>query len=155
MAFTVIRHTPLVPEVAWSAVADLAQQTRDVPLTTMEVPPGGLVLGSEVVAWTRLGPLGFADRMLLTGLEPGRRLRLVKTGRVPSRLGGHRRRRRPRRARRGAGHVDRGARGCAGSAASPSPVGDRLGPRLFGGILDGVLQRAAADAVRPVRGSDP
>ncbi len=154
MAFTVIRHTPLVPEVAWSAVADLAQQTRDVPLTTMEVPPGGLVLGSEVVAWTRLGPLGFADRMLLTGLEPGRRLRFVKTGRVL----------------RGWADIvvdaDPDAPGGArvtwteelwlrGLRRLTSPVGDRLGPRLFGGILDGVLQRAAADAVRPVRGSDP
>ena len=154
MAFTVIRHTPLVPEVAWSAVADLAQQTRDVPLTTMEVPPGGLVLGSEVVAWTRLGPLGFADRMLLTGLEPGRRLRFVKTGRVL----------------RGWADIvvdaDPDAPGGArvtwteelwlrGLRRLTSPVGDRLGPRLFGGILDGVLQRAAADVVRPVRGSDP
>jgi hypothetical protein len=154
MAFTVIRHTPLVPEVAWSAVADLAEQTRDVPLTTMEVPPGGLVLGSEVVARTRLGPLGFADRMLLTGLEPGRRLRFVKTGRVlrgwadivvdadPDAPGGARVTWTEELWLRGLRRLTR-------------PVGDRLGPRLFGGILDGVLHRAAADAVRPVRGSEP
>ena len=81
MAFTVSRRTTLAPEVAWSAVTDLAEHTRHVPLTDLEVPPGGLVLGTEVVAWTRLGPLAAADRMLVTALEPGRRLRLVKTGR--------------------------------------------------------------------------
>ena len=52
-----------------------------MPLTDLEVPEAGLSLGTEVVAWTRLGPFGFADRMLVTALEPGQRLRLVKTGR--------------------------------------------------------------------------
>lgn len=153
MAFTVVRHTPLVPEAAWSAVADLGEQTRDVPLTTMDVPAGGLVLGAEVVAWTRVGPIGFADRMLVTALAPGRRLRVVKTGRVL----------------RGWAEIsvdaDPDAPGGArvtwteelwlrGLRRLTSPVGDRLGPRLFGRILDSVLARAAADAVRPVRGSD-
>ena len=152
MAFTVVRRTPLVPEVAWSAVADLAEQTRDVPLTTMEVPPGDLVLGAEVVAWTRVGPLGFADRMLVTGLERGRRLRFVKTGRVlrgwaditvdadPEAPGGARVTWTEELWLRGLRRLTR-------------PAGDRLGPRLFGRILDTVLDRAAADAVRPVRGT--
>ncbi len=81
MAFTVSRRTPLAPEAAWSALTDLAEHTRHVPLTDLEVPEGGLTLGAEVVARTRLGPLAAADRMLVTALEPGHRLRLVKTGR--------------------------------------------------------------------------
>lgn len=81
MSFTITRRTHLTPEAAWSALTDLAEHTRHVPLTDLEVPESGLVLGTEVVAWTRLGPLGLADRMLVTALEPGRRLRLVKTGR--------------------------------------------------------------------------
>ena len=81
MAFTVSRRTTLAPEAAWSALTDLAEHTRHVPLTDLEVPEGGLSLGTEVVAWTRLGPFAAADRMLVTALEPGRRLRLVKTGR--------------------------------------------------------------------------
>ncbi len=82
MAFTVSRSTPLAPEVAWSAVTDLAEHTRDVPFTDVQAPAGGLVLGAEVIAWTRLGPLAVADRMLVTVLDPGRRLRLVKVGRL-------------------------------------------------------------------------
>ena len=81
MAFTVLRRTPLAPDLAWASVTDLAEHTHDVPLTDVVVPDGGLVLGSEVVAWTRLGPLAVADRMLVTAVEPGRRLRLVKVGR--------------------------------------------------------------------------
>ena len=74
MAFTVTRRTPLAPERAFAAVSDLAEHTRHVPLTDVAVPDGGLVLGAEVVAWTRLGPLRAADRMLVTALDPGRRL---------------------------------------------------------------------------------
>jgi len=81
VSFTITRRTHLAPEAAWSALTDLAEHTRHVPLTDLEVPESGLALGTEVVAWTRLGPLGLADRMLVTALEPGRRLRLVKTGR--------------------------------------------------------------------------
>ena len=37
-----------------------------MPLTDIAVPEGGLRSGAEVVAWTRLGPLAAADRMLVT-----------------------------------------------------------------------------------------
>ncbi len=82
MAFTVLRTTALAPDLAWSSLADLAEHTHDVPFTDVVVPDGGLVLGAEVVASTRFGPLAAADRMLVTALEPGRRLRLHKTGRL-------------------------------------------------------------------------
>ncbi len=143
MAFTVRRRTTLSPEAAWTALTDLAEHTRHVPLTDLEVPDAGLTVGTEVVAWTRLGPLGLADRMLVTALEPGRRLRLVKTGHF--------------------------LRGWAEITVEPDPVattgslvgwteelwlpglrrltrpaGDRLGVVLFSRVVDGLLARAVA-----------
>lgn len=144
MAFTVSRRSHLAPGVAWSAVTDLAEHTRHVPLTDVEVPPGGLALGAEVVAWTRLGRLGFADRMLVTALEPGHRLRLVKTGRFlhgwadirveadPSTLGGSL-----------VEWVEE--LWLPGLRRLTRPLGDRLGPLLFSRVVDGLLARAAAD----------
>ncbi|HYN68243.1 MAG TPA: SRPBCC family protein [Ornithinibacter sp.] len=143
MSFTVTRRTHLAPEAAWSALTDLAEHTRHVPFTDLEVPEGGLTLGTEVVAWTRLGPLAAADRMLVTALDPGRRLRLVKTGRF---LHGW------AEIRVAADPV-----APAGSLVSwteeiwlpglrrvTRPVGDRLGPVLFTRVVDGLLARAAA-----------
>ena len=148
MAFTVSRHTPLAPEVAWSAVTDMAEHARDVPLTTVDVPASGVVLGAEVVAWTRLGPLAVADRMLVTALEPGRRLRLVKIGRLlrgwaDIRVG-------PDPDRPGGARVDWTEEVWLPGLPRPTrPLGDRLGPRLFGRVVDGVLARAEQAAVRP------
>ena len=42
MAFTVRRRTTLSPQAAWAALTDLAEHTRHVPLTDLEVPAGGL-----------------------------------------------------------------------------------------------------------------
>lgn len=143
MAFTVLRHTPLPPDLAWASVTDLAEHTHDVPLTDVVVPEGGLVLGAEVVARTRLGPLAVADRMLVTAVEPGRRLRLVKVGRLlhgwaditvlpdPESPGGAR-----------VEWVEE--LWLPGLRRLTRPVGDRLGPALFGRVVDGVLARAAA-----------
>ena len=143
MAFTLQRTTPLHPDVAWSSLTDLAEHAHDVPLTEVVVPDGGLVLGAEVVARTRLGPLAAADRMLVTALEPGRRLRLHKTGRLL----------------RGWAEItvteDPRSPGGAvvswveelwlpGLARVTRPLGDRLGPLLFGRVVDGVLARATA-----------
>jgi hypothetical protein len=141
VAFTVSRRTPLAPELAFAALTDLAEHTRHVPLTDLEVPDAGLALGTEVVAWTRLGPLAAADRMLVTALEPGRRLRLVKTGRLL----------------RGWADitVDPDPHAPGGSLVQWSeelwlpglrrltrPAGDRLGPVLFSRVVDGLLARA-------------
>ena len=145
MSFTVTRRTHLAPEVAWSALTDLAEHTRHVPFTDLEVPPAGLVLGTEVVAWTRLGPFAAADRMLVTTLEPGRRLRLVKTGRFLH----------------GWAEIRVGADPVAPTGSLVSwteeiwlpglrritrPAGDRLGVVLFSRVVDGLLARAAAGA---------
>jgi hypothetical protein len=143
VAFTVSRRTTLAPEAAWSALTDLAEHTRHVPLTDLEVPEGGLSVGTEVVAWTRLGPFAAADRMLVTALEPGRRLRLVKTGRF---LHGWAEIR-----------VDADPVATVGSIVSwteeiwlpglrrlTRPAGDRLGAVLFAQVVDGLLARAAS-----------
>ena len=143
MAFTVRRRTTLAPQAAWVALTDLAEHTRHVPLTDLEVPDSGLSLGTEVVAWTRLGPLALADRMLVTALEPGHRLRLVKTGRF---LHGW-----------AEICVDADPVAPSGSLVSwteelwlpglrrlTRPAGDRLGAVLFARVVDGLLARAVA-----------
>ncbi|MGG5261031.1 hypothetical protein [Phycicoccus avicenniae] len=150
MAFTVRRSTGLPRETAWAVVTDLREHTRHVPLTDVAVPEGGLVLGAEVSAVTRLGPVAGADRMLVTALEPGRRLRLVKTG-----------------------WFLRGWADITVTDAAPddgptttevvwteelwlpglrrltTPVGDRLGPLLFGRVVEGLVAAAEARGGRP------
>ncbi|HEU5240868.1 MAG TPA: hypothetical protein VFU25_02545 [Ornithinibacter sp.] len=148
MAFTVSRRTSLSPASAWAALTDLAEHTRHVPLTDVWVPDTGLVLGAEVVAWTRLGPFAAGDRMLVTALEPGRRLRLVKTGRFL----------------RGWAEITVDADPQApegavvawteelwlpGASRLTRPAGDRLGAVLFARVVDGVLARAASREVAP------
>jgi len=143
VAFTISRHTALSPEVAWSAMTDLREHTRHVPLTDLEVPQDGLTLGAEVVARTRVGPFAVADRMLVTAWEPGRRLRLRKTGWF---LHGWAEIR-----------VDADPAGPPGSVVSwveelwlpglrrvTRPAGDRLGAVLFARVVDGLLARAVA-----------
>ncbi len=138
VAFTIRRRTPLDPEAAWAAVTDLSAHTAHVPLTDVEVRGEGLALGTEVVAVTRLGPFAAADRMLVTALEPGRRLRLVKTGWLL----------------RGWADIEvvGAGGGCEvvwteelwlpGLRRPTRPIGDRLGPLLFGRVVDGLLAGA-------------
>lgn len=138
MAFTVERTTVLPPDAAWAAVSDLAAHTRHVPLTSVEVPSTGLRLGAEVAAVTRVGPVALADTMLVTALEPGRRLRLVKTGRW---LHGW--------ADITVTPVDGGSLvrwqeeiWLPGLRRPTRPLGDRLGPVLFARVVEGLLDRA-------------
>ncbi|PKW26181.1 SRPBCC family protein [Phycicoccus duodecadis] len=143
MAFTIRRDSTLERGPAWDAVTDLAEHTRHVPLTEVSVPAGGLALGSEVSAVTRLGPLAGADRMLVTALEPGRRLRLVKTGwflrgwadiEVHDTPGGSR--------------VEWTEElWLPGLQRLTRPVGDRLGPLLFGRVVEALV--AGAEERRP------
>ncbi|GGL31331.1 SRPBCC family protein [Phycicoccus endophyticus] len=144
MAFTVSRRTPLPPRAAWDAATDLAEHTRHVPLTVVEVPEGGLVLGAQVSAVTRLGPFAGTDSMLVTALEPGTRLRLVKTGRLL----------------RGWADITVAADGegalvewteelwLPGARRLTRPLGDRLGARLFTGVLERLLARVEAAGAR-------
>ncbi|MBR7742962.1 SRPBCC family protein [Phycicoccus sp. BSK3Z-2] len=138
MAFTVRRASSLPPATTWSTVTDLSEHTRHVPLTDVEMPAGGLALGAEVNAVTRLGPLAGSDRMLVTALEPGRRVRLVKTGWFL----------------RGWADItvsdDPGGSvvewteelWLPGLRRLTRPVGDRLGRVLFGRVVDGLVDAA-------------
>lgn len=143
MACTITRRTSLAPDIAWAALTDLAEHTRHVPLTDVEVPAGGLALGTEVVAWTRLGPLALADRMLVTALEPGRRLRLVKTGRFLHGWADISVRPDPD-APGGSLVVWSEELWLPGLKTLTRPIGDPLARRLFTGVVDGVLARAGA-----------
>jgi hypothetical protein len=145
VAFTVRRRPALEPATAWAAITDLAEHTSHVPLTDVEVPAGGLSLGAEVVAWTRLGPLAVADRMLVTALEPGRRLRLVKTGRLLRGWAEITVEPDPRDP--GAAHVTWTEElWLPGLRRLTRRAGDRLGAVLFGRVVDGVLDRAGGVA---------
>ncbi|MBM6405128.1 SRPBCC family protein [Phycicoccus sp. CSK15P-2] len=146
MAFTVHRSTSLPAPQTWAVVTDLPEHTRHVPLTDVEVA-GDLALGTEVRAVTRVGPLAGADRMLVTALEPGRRLRLVKTGWFL----------------RGWADITvedspEGSRvewteelWLPGLRRVTRPLGDRLGPVLFGRVVDGLV--SGAERAAPGRGS--
>ena len=134
----------LAPEAAWSALTDLAEHTRHVPLTDLEVPEGGLGLGTEVVAWTRLGPFAAADRMLVTALEPGRRLRLVKTGRFLHGWAEIRVDADPVAPQRLARSSWTEELWLPGLRRLTRPAGDRLGAVLFSRVVDGLLARAVA-----------
>jgi hypothetical protein len=142
VAFTIRRRTTLGCEPTWFAVTDLRNHTRHVPLTDVEVHGDGLVLGAEVVAVTRVGPLAFADRMLVTAVEPGRRLRLVKTGWflrgwADIEVSG---------STTGAEVVWTEEIWLPGVRRLTRPLGDRLGPLLFGRVVDGLLADAAGGA---------
>lgn len=135
MAFVVERVVPQSPQQVWDRVADLASHTEFVPLTRSGEVEGGVRLGAEFVARTGVGPLGFDDRMLITRWEPPRVLRIVKTGRLLSGWAqievlpegsGARVRWSEELWLRGARRVSVG-------------VADRLGPRLFGPVLAGLL----------------
>ncbi|MGL5929215.1 MAG: SRPBCC family protein [Dermatophilaceae bacterium] len=139
MAFSVIRTTDLSPAAAWAVLTDLAEHARHVPLTSVEVPPSGLRLGAEVAAVTGVRPFAVVDTMLVTALEPGRRLRLVKTGRLlhgwaeitvdPEAGGGS----------RVSWQEELWLPGLRWATRS---AGDRLGAVLFGRVVDGLLDTA-------------
>lgn len=141
MAFTLLRRTAASAPVAWAALSDLGEHSRHVPLTRVHVPDAGLVLGSEVVARTGIGPVGFADRMLVTAIEPGTRLRLVKTGLWL----------------RGWAEITVEPDGggsqvlwveelwIPGLRLLTRPLGDRLGPHLFGPVVDALIAGVTPD----------
>ncbi|MFE9535430.1 SRPBCC family protein [Streptomyces sp. NPDC006691] len=86
--FRIDRRTPLAPAEAWRRLTDWERHAQGVPLTRITVetpPPSGR--GTVFVARTRLGPLGFDDRMEITRWEPPAGAapgvcRLEKRGRV-------------------------------------------------------------------------
>ena len=145
MAFTIRRTTTLSRQAAFDLVTDLREHTRHVPLTDVSVPDDGLALGVEVDAVTRLGPVAGSDRMLVTALEPGHHLRLVKTGWFL----------------RGWADITvtdapDGAEvewteeiWLPGLRRLTRPIGDRLGPLLFGRVVEGLVAAGEDGSVPP------
>ena len=139
MAFTVTREVLATPERVWAAVSDISRHTAHVPLTTVVPDPLGDRLGAEHVARTAIGPVGFDDSMLVTAWEPPQRMRIVKTGRllagwaeitVAPRESGSRVTWTEELWLRGAPRLTR-------------RLADAAGQRLFGSVLDGLLEDLA------------
>ncbi len=85
-----VRETTAPPSAVWSVVTDFAAYGRWMPMTRMRTDDGRPRVGWGFVGVSGLGPLGFADSMLVTLWDPpvdgtSGQFRIVKTGRL---LGG-------------------------------------------------------------------
>ena len=70
-------------ERTWAALTDWARQGEWMLLTRVRVTSGdGASAGSELSAFTGLGPLGFTDTMRVTAWEPPLRCAVEHTGRL-------------------------------------------------------------------------
>ncbi len=67
------------PEQVWQLAVDWSRHHEWMWATHAR---GGQSAGSEVVARTAIGPIGFTDTMVITGWEPPRRCVVRHTGRV-------------------------------------------------------------------------
>jgi carbon monoxide dehydrogenase subunit G len=72
------------PERVWQVAMDWSRQ-REWMLGTQV--SGGTGAGAEVVARTGIGPVGFADTMVITQWDPPRRCVVRHTGRIVRGLG--------------------------------------------------------------------
>jgi uncharacterized protein YndB with AHSA1/START domain len=90
-AFSLHRTSPASPAEVWDVLTDFAGHERWIPLTTMRVDPGEPRVGWGWAGVSGLGPVGFADAMVLTRWEPpataregaaGGRFAMLKVGRV-------------------------------------------------------------------------
>jgi hypothetical protein len=141
VSFTVRRESDLPPQSAFAALSDLAAHGAFVPLTDVSVVDAQLAVGGEVRAVTRLGPLRLTDRMRVTVLDPGRRLRLVKTGWVLDGWADIRVTERP-----GGGSIVEWTEELWLPGLGPTRyLGDLLGPSLFGPTVDGLLAGARSE----------
>jgi len=77
-------QVPVAPERVWQLAMDWSRQHEWIWATRAR---GGTGVGAEVVARTGIGPLGFADSMLITEWDPPRRCVVRHTGRVVRGLG--------------------------------------------------------------------
>ncbi|RKT52635.1 SRPBCC family protein [Saccharothrix australiensis] len=70
-------------EVTWAAATDWARQGEWVLATRVRVTRGdGRGVGTELAAFTGLGPIGFTDTMRVTAWEPPLRCAVRHTGRL-------------------------------------------------------------------------
>jgi len=71
------------PHAVWAAVVDWDRQSEWMLGTTVRATTGGGVgVGAGIEAFTGVGPLGFADTMVITEWEPPSRCTVQHTGRV-------------------------------------------------------------------------
>ena len=155
-AFSLHRTSPASPSQVWDVLTDFAGHEKWIPMTTMRVDPGEPRVGWGWAGVSGLGPLGFADAMVLTRWEPpagdgeqqgSGRFSMVKVGRVldgwadvrvePAPGGGtavtwaEDISLRPRPVRR-----------------LSQPLVDRAARAMFGSALDAMLREAARRAAR-------
>lgn len=69
-AFSLHRTSPASPAEVWDVLTDFAGHERFIPMTTMRVDPGEPRVGWGFAGVSGIGPLGFADAMVLTHWEP-------------------------------------------------------------------------------------
>lgn len=86
-AFTIERVSSASPEAVWRVVTDWAGYAEWMPLTRMRVDPGPTRVGLGFAGLSGLGPLRFADSMIVTDWSPPGatgvgRFRVRKTGRL-------------------------------------------------------------------------
>lgn len=75
-------------EVVWAEVVDWPAQGEWMLGTRVEVAEGdGASVGSEVAAFTGIGPVGFLDTMVVTAWDPPRECRVDHTGKVVQGIG--------------------------------------------------------------------
>jgi uncharacterized protein YndB with AHSA1/START domain len=152
-AFSLHRTCPAGPAEVWDVLTDFAGHQRWIPMTTMRVDPGEPRVGWGWAGVSGIGPLRFADAMVLTCWEPptreqgGGRFSMLKVGRVLD------------------GWADVRVEAAPGGGATvtwaedialrPRPVRrlsqplvDRVARAMFGSALDAMLREAARRAAR-------
>jgi len=70
-------------EQLWAVLADWSRQGEWIPLTSVRSVRGdGHGVGGRIQAWTGVGPIGFADPMVITHWDPPRRCEVLHLGSV-------------------------------------------------------------------------
>ncbi|MFC7487656.1 hypothetical protein ACOCJ7_16055 [Knoellia sp. CPCC 206453] len=131
--FILTRDSELTPAELWLRASALAEHTATVPLTTTIADPGSPTVGWGFVVRTALGPFHFDDSMVVETWEPPRQWRIRKTGRLsgwaelvvtPYAAGSR------------VTWTEELWLGSGGVRRLTSAMGDLLGPRLFGRVVD-------------------
>jgi carbon monoxide dehydrogenase subunit G len=69
------------PERVWDHVVDWPRQSEWIPATRVRAA-AGTGIGTQVEAFTGVGPLGLRDTMTVTAWDPPRRCEVLHTGRL-------------------------------------------------------------------------
>ena len=88
-AFSLQRTSPAAPAAVWDVLTDFAGHERWIPMTRMRLDPGEPRVGWGWAGVSGVGPLAFADAMVLSRWEPpsregqsAGRFAMLKVGRV-------------------------------------------------------------------------